>query len=462
MSQQQNENLKGIASKNTLSTFTNSAVTQPTKQTEATLEKQRKTFFNLPYRPKFIDSENLFPQVVSWTKLNSATNGAIINSKKSISKGAGFEYLRNGEKIDFEDVKNTDFLNSPSKEPFYDVSDLFEDMLNEFITHGEIYGICKRVKIGSATSFTVKILDTNKCRLMRDDKRIMVNSYWDFIKCSQTHEYLTDKYTDYYDLWDFTGTMPNKFAFHYRRRENGYDYYGVPDYWAGAKDAVIEYMVRVFNNSRLDNGQFTQAYITYIGQPPEGETPEVFLKKQYEKMGGAHNAGKPFTSMVNAPEAAPQINFSPNNNEGEFLALEKSAFEGIVRAHRWFPSLAGIATSGSLGSNQQIRNEYSIAINQVVPDYQNPMMRILNKLLELAEVDAQLKVINKSPISFDDQINPELVLTVNEYRELMKKQPLPEDYMYEDMDTNQNFGDMLIQDMKYKLNVSKSSTDGNN
>lgn len=456
---QPKQTLDKIASKPTFTGFMNAAITQPTKQTEATRETEKKNFKNIPFIPKFTDSENLFPQTVAWLKKNSATNGAVLASKKSISKGTGFKYLKGDKEVKFDQIKSKEFLKNPSKESFYDISDLFDDQLSQFITHGEVFGVMKKVTVGNASSYTVKILDTTKCRLMRDG-RLAVNPYWEYIKLNYSDEHYK-KYTTFYNLWDFSGNMPNEFAFHYRRREDGYDHYGVPDYWAGAKDAVIEYLVDVYNNARLENGQFAQAYITFFGEPPNGQKPEEYLSDVYKKMGGAHNAGKPYMGIVSDKEAAPSITFDQTNNEGEFLALEKSAFDGIIRAHRWFPSLAGISQSGQLGSNQQIRTEYSIAISQVVPDYQQPMLKVLNKILELCEVDVQLEVVNKMPISFDDQIDPEMVMTMNEARKQLKLPPLPEDYMYQDSQ-GEYIGDALIIDARNRFNVAQRQKNGNN
>lgn len=463
-SQNQSPSPQEIISKSILTGFMNSAITKPTKQTEATKENiSRQKANELPFKPHFLDSENLFPQTVAWLKLNSATNGAIIRSKVSISKGQGLKYFDlKGNEIEKDQVKgNTDFLDNPSKEQFYSIEDLFEDSLDEFITQGQFYGICKKVTVGGAESFTAKILQGTKPRLSKDGKSIIVNPYWDLIKLNQNSEYYRD-YTKTYQLWDFTGEMPNEFAFHYKRRESGYDYYGVPDYWSGAKDAINEYLVDVYNNARLENGQFTQAYITYVGNPPEGKDANQYLEEMYEKMGGAHNAGKPYMNLVSDKAIVPQVDFAPNNNEGEFLNLEESAYTGIVRAHRWFPSLAGIATSGQLGSNQQIRNEYSIAISQVVPDYQKPVLKVLNKILELAGVQAKIDVINRMPISFDDQIDPEMVMTVNEARKQLKLPMLPDDYAYNDSASGEYFGDMLIQDMRNRLNIAQRQRNGSN
>jgi hypothetical protein len=460
--QVENQTFNQVVGQTIYSGFYNAATTQPESQIEATREKEKERHSsNKKWWPNFISSNNLFPQVVAWTKLNSPTNRAIIASKTSISKGAGLRYFKDGEELEQNALSdlNIPFLENPSGQSFFDIYNLLGRGLEQFITSGNLYGVMKRGQSGDTKAYQVKFIDHTKCRLSHDDKQLLVNPYWDDIRNNTSSQFLDQ--TKKYDLWNFQGEMPTEFAFHLKRDEDGYDRYGVPDYWAGSKDALIEYLVDVYNKARLENGHFTDVWISYFGQPPQGTTPEAFLKSEYEKSSGAHNAGKPRMSLHSSPENAPKIDFASNSKEGEFLQLEESAFNGIVRSHRWFPSLAGIQTAGQLGSNQQIRNEYNIVLSQVVPDYQEPVLKVLNKILELAETGIRIEVINRMPISFDDKIEPRDVLTVNETRKLMKMPNLPDDYMYKDGATDEYFGDMLIRDMFSKLN-QKDNINGSN
>jgi hypothetical protein len=107
------------------------------------------------------------------------------------------------------------------------------------------------------------------------------------------------------------------------------------------------------------------------------------------------------------------------------MELQRLARENIISGHRWFASLAGISTAGQLGSNQQIRNEYNIALKGlVVPQFQTPLLKCYNDLLKILGIDLELGVMNIAPVGMEDRIKPKEVLTVNEQRELLGYEPI--------------------------------------
>jgi hypothetical protein len=133
--------------------------------------------------------------------------------------------------------------------------------------------------------------------------------------------------------------------------------------------------------------------------------------------------------------------------DGEFLDMQEMAASAIVVANRWSKSLAGFATTGQLGTNEQMRRELEYLQNTVVKQRQNMFLsRFLNPLMrESAEWmgapwgGIYLGISNTLPISFYGDIDPKAVLTTNEQREVLGYGPLDAQNGESDVDIEKTF-----------------------
>jgi hypothetical protein len=211
----------------------------------------------------------------------------------------------------------------------------------------------------------------------------------------------------------------------------------LPDYVATLKDADIEYHVDTYNLKRLENGFFPASIVSLFGEPPEGYTDAQYINKLNEKYTGSDKAGQPLFQLLDDPAQAAQVQEFSGEKDGEFRFLEESAKKGIIEGHRWFPALAGIETSGKLGSNQEIINQWRVAMGSVViPDYQQPMIRVINKLIKMSGYPYYIEVLNEPPVGIEDKIDVKLVLTVDEQREILGYAPNKELNGKDDSDNN--------------------------
>jgi len=149
------------------------------------------------------------------------------------------------------------------------------------------------------------------------------------------------------------------------------------------------------------------------------------------KFTGMGNNHKLFVQVLRDEKL--KANWIPTSkeNEGEFLNLQNLAASAIVVANRWSKSLAGFATSGQLGSNQQIRQEMEYLQNTVIKPRQNLLLsRIINPFLQEisqynnAFTDVTFGISNTLPVSFMGDIAVENNLTVDEKREILGYSPL--------------------------------------
>jgi hypothetical protein len=152
------------------------------------------------------------------------------------------------------------------------------------------------------------------------------------------------------------------------------------------------------------------------------------IESKFTGMGNNH---KLFVQVLRDEKL--KANWIPTSkeSEGEFLNLQNLAASAIVVANRWSKSLAGFATSGQLGSNQQIRQEMEYLQNTVIKPRQNLMLsRIINPFLyeiskyNSAFVDVNFGISNTLPVSFMGDIGIDASLSINEKREILGYSPV--------------------------------------
>ena len=217
---------------------------------------------------------------------------------------------------------------------------------------------------------------------------------------------------------------------HVKQYSAGYFYFGLPE-WIGAKMwAEMEYRIQRFNTSKFENGFMPSGLLQFFGSMTKDEAKKLVdgIESKFTGMGNNH---KLFVQVLRDEKL--RANWIPTSkeNEGEFLNLQNLAASAIVIANRWSKSLAGFATSGQLGSNQQIRQEMEYLQNTVIKPRQNLLLsRIINPFLkEISQynnafVDVSFGISNTLPASFMGDIAVENNLTIDEKREILGYAPI--------------------------------------
>lgn len=220
---------------------------------------------------------------------------------------------------------------------------------------------------------------------------------------------------------------------HIKDHAPGFEYYGLPEWVAALMYSEIEYRIAKFNSSKFENSFVPSGVLQFFGatSPEEAKAIVADVKKKY--VGTGKNGG--LLVQVLRDEAL-KANYTKmeDDSEGAFLELSRIAAQAIVSAHRWTMSLAGFATKGQLGSNEQMRNEFEVAQNTVIKPLQNMLCRrFLNVYLkEISQIDKSLSglyldIQNTTPVSFLGSININDVLTEDERREVAGYGPKPKE-----------------------------------
>lgn len=213
----------------------------------------------------------------------------------------------------------------------------------------------------------------------------------------------------------------------------GFEYYGLPEWIAALIHAENEYLAGKHNNSKFQNAMVPSGVLQFFGATSQDEAKQIVRDAKAKYTGVGKNGGL-FIQVLRDEKLQAKFTQMEDKSEGAFLELSRVSAQAVVSAHRWTMSLAGFATSGKLGSNEQIRREFEIAQNTVIRPLQNMICRrFLNVYMkELAVIDKTLKgmfldVSNSTPVSFIGDIDLNSVLTTDEKREIAGFGPKPEE-----------------------------------
>lgn len=212
----------------------------------------------------------------------------------------------------------------------------------------------------------------------------------------------------------------------------GFEYYGLPEWVAALIPAENEYLAAKHNHSKFQNGMVLSGVLQFFGATSTEEARKIVSDAKKKYTGVGKNGGL-FIQVLRDEKLQAKFTAMEDKSEGGFLELSKVSAQAIVSAHRWTMSLAGFATSGKLGTNEQIRREFEIAQNTVIRPLQSMLLRrFLNVYMaELAELDKSLvgmflDISNSTPVSFIGDIDLNDVLTDDEKREIAGYGPKPE------------------------------------
>ena len=388
-----------------------------------TIEKEQESLRQTNWFPFFKESENIYINDLAKRAKRSPTHGAILQSKSVYTSGQGFTYFKDGEIIPEENLDNNfiDYISEVNGDR-HSLHWMFSKNSYDYIYSGNCY-----IEVKSGKEFTsVFYMDASKVRVNK--KNAFVSNWWAVIK-NDPSQISLDYPVETIELWNGKiDTKQKHFIIHTRNDVPEYDYYGLPEHQQVLKWADVEYKIVQFNLDKLKNGFFPSVAMNIIGTPPEGMTEQQYVENIRDKFTDEGNNSKMMIQMVDGIEQAIQVTEFSGASEGEMLQLQEMARDMIIAGHRWFPSLAGFSTAGSLGSNQQIRNEYNIALKGVViPQFQKPLLKTFNDLLKIVGFDIEVGVLNVAPVGIEDQLDPKTVLTQDEQRELLGFEPLTDE-----------------------------------
>jgi len=347
---------------------------------------------SLDYIP--FGADNLFPQALALFSRVSPNHRGILNSKEGYILGKG---VTSEDEAFAEELGEVNYQGET-------ITDVMRRVITDDLRFGNVWVEFITDRNGSFLWYNH--IDSTKVRLAKNREEVLIHPDWSQYKGSSDK---WRKVLPLYPKWqqdkDEDGFTAFRTVVHLKEYEPEFVYYGLPDYIA-AKDSVqIDYKTNKWNLARLKNS-FRISGMLIVPVADEKESKDV-LDYVEKNMVGEGNQAKLLTitkSRAADNEKADQTQFIETGgaDEGDWMNLHQQSMSDMIVTHRWFRSLVGVADNTGFDT-QRILNEYEIALNTVISDYQEKYLGLFQKMYkEVQNRDVELKFINRPPFDTDN------------------------------------------------------------
>ena len=341
--------------------------------------------------------DNLYPNYLLELFLGSAINGALIKSIGAMIYGEGLSATNVDE--------NTD-----TKESFLRLNELLhnsdDDVLKDLAMDLKLFGGCYVNVIWSRDRSKIAKMHHIPAQYIRSGKMVdgEIDTYYysaNWAK-SKKGEYKPRPYKAF-NTKDRTQASQILMI----RDKNPALFYGfAPDYVAATDWIQMELEIAQFHLSNITSGMTPSMHVGFSNGVPTEEERRTIERQLNQKFSGSGNAGKILITFNDGKETQPIIEpIQMNDAQSAWEGMSKQAVSQILAGHRvTSPILFGIrAEGGGLGNNaDELRDAYSLFNNTVVIPFQNILLKGLDKIFAVNNINLDLYFKTLKPADFID------------------------------------------------------------
>ena len=341
--------------------------------------------------------DNLYPNYILDLFLGSAINGALIKSIGAMIYGEGLE------------ATNADD-NTDTKESYLRLTELLhnsdDDVLKDLAMDLKLFGGCYVNVIWSRDRSKIAKMKHIPAQYIRSGKMVdgeidtyYYSSDWSKFK-KQEHRPVPYRAFSVEDRSNASQILMI-------RDKNPALFYGfAPDYVAATDYIQLDLEIAQFHLSNISNGMFPSMAINFANGVPTEEERRTIERQINQKFASSKAAGKILITFNDGKESAPEIVPIDSNGASEsYQFLSKEVVNKVLSGHRvTSPILFGIRSEGGgLGSNaDELRDAYSLFNNTVVIPFQNTLLKGLNKIFRVNDINLDLYFKSLKPADFID------------------------------------------------------------
>jgi len=350
--------------------------------------------------------DNLYPNYLLELFLGSAINGALIKSIGAMIYGEGLAATNADE-------------NTGTKESYLRLTELLhnsdDDVLKDLAMDLKLFGGCYVNVIWSRDRSKIAKMKHVPAQYIRSGKMIdgEIDTYyysadWSKVKKSQ----FKPRAYAAFNTEDRTQASQILMI----RDKNPALFYGfAPDYVAATDWIQMELEIAQFHLSNITSGMTPSMHVGFSNGVPTDEERRTIERQLNAKFAGSGNAGKILITFNDGKETAPIIEpIQMNDAQSAWEGMSKQAVNQILAGHRvTSPILFGIrAEGGGLGNNaDELRDAFSLFSNTVVIPFQNTLLKGLEKIFRVNDINLDLYFKSLKPADF---INLEVTKTQSE------------------------------------------------
>ena len=381
--------------------------------------------------------DNLYPNYLLELFLGSAINGALIKSIGAMIYGEGLAATNVDESTDTKEsyLRLTELLHNSD-----------DDVLKDLALDLKLFGGCYVNVIWSRDRSKIAKIHHIPAQYIRSGKMIdgEIQHYYysaDWSKAKKG-EYRPRAYAAF-NTEDRTQASQILMI----RDKNPALFYGfAPDYVAATDWIQMELEIAQFHLANITSGMTPSMHVGFSNGVPTEEERRTIERQLNQKFAGTGNAGKILITFNDGKETTPTIEpIQMNDAQNAWVEMSKQSVNQILAGHRvTSPILFGIRSEGGgLGNNaDELRDAYSLFNNTVVIPFQNTLLKGLEKIFRVNDINLDLYFKSLKPADFID-----LEVTKTQSEEDQEKEGVTK----EDIDTDdlkQEFKDLQDIDTK--------------
>ena len=341
--------------------------------------------------------DNLYPNYLLELFLGSAINGALVKSIGAMIYGEGLAATNVDE-------------SEATKESYLRLTELLhnsdDDVLKDLALDLKLFGGCYVNVIWSRDRSRIAKMKHIPAQYIRSGKMVdgEIDTYYysaDWSKYKKS-EYRPIAYRAF-----STEDRSNASQILMIRDKNPALFYGfAPDYVAATDWIQMELEIAQFHLSNITSGMTPSMHVGFSNGIPTEEERRTIERQLNQKFAGSGNAGKILITFNDGKETAPVIEpIQMNDAQSAWEGMSKQAVNQILAGHRvTSPILFGIRSEGGgLGNNaDELRDAYSLFNNTVVIPFQNTLLKGLDKIFAVNDINLDLYFKTLKPADFID------------------------------------------------------------
>ena len=341
--------------------------------------------------------DNLYPNYILELFLGSAINGALIKSIGAMIYGEGLAATNADETTDTKEsyLRLTELLHNSD-----------DDVLKDLAMDLKLFGGCYVNVIWSRDRSKIAKMSHIPAQYIRSGKMVEgeIDTYYysaDWSKAKKG-EYRPRPYRAF-SVEDRSSASQILII----RDKNPALFYGfAPDYVAATDWIQMELEIAQFHLSNITSGMTPSMHVGFSNGVPTEEERRTIERQLNQKFSGSGNAGKILLTFNDGKETAPIIEpIQMNDAQSAWDEMSKQSVSQILAGHRvTSPILFGIrAEGGGLGNNaDELRDAYSLFNNTVVIPFQNTLLKGLEKIFRVNDINLDLYFKSLKPADFID------------------------------------------------------------
>jgi hypothetical protein len=341
--------------------------------------------------------DNLYPNYLLELFLGSAINGALVKSIGAMIYGEGLAATNADENTDTKEsyLRLTELLHNSD-----------DDVLKDLAMDLKLFGGCYVNVIWSRDRSKISKINHIPAQYIRSGKMVdgEIDTYYysaDWSKHKKS-EYKPRPYRAF-SVEDRSSASQILMI----RDKNPALFYGfAPDYVAATDWIQMELEIAQFHLSNITSGMTPSMHVGFSNGVPTEEERRAIERQLNQKFAGSGNAGKILITFNDGKETAPIIEpIQMNDAQSAWEGMSKQAVNQILAGHRvTSPILFGIRSEGGgLGNNaDELRDAYSLFNNTVVIPFQNTLLKGLEKIFKVNDINLDLYFKTLKPADFID------------------------------------------------------------